>query len=73
MSAAQGNHDRLHALAGHPFGNHGGGLDGCDRLVEVDDHAFAETVGGALADTDDGHGRAGVVRLGDDNSDPARA
>src|ERR1700682_5879011 len=73
VGAADRHHYPFDALAGHALGGDGGGLDGRDRLVEVHDHAFAQPFGGALADPDDGYGRAGVVRLGDDNSDPARA
>ena len=51
----------------------GGGLDGGDGLVEVDDDALAEAVGGGLAHADDVDGAAGVVRLGDDHGDAARA
>src|SRR4029077_1406689 len=52
VGARQGHDHRLNALAGHALGANGGGLDGRYRLVEVHDHAFAQTFGWALAHTD---------------------
>ena len=71
VGAAQGDHDRLDALPRHTLGGDGGGLNRGDRLVKVDHHALAQAVGQALAHADDAHGSVGLVRLGDDNRDPA--
>ena len=73
MAAREGDDDGFDPLARHPLGGHGRGLDGRDGFLEVDDHALAQAVGGALAHADDGHRSAGVVRLGYDHRDPARA
>jgi len=73
VASREGDDHRFDALARHAFGGHGGSLDGGDGFLQVDDHALAQAVGGALAHADDVDRGAGVVRLGDDHSDPARA
>ena len=40
-------------------------------IFQIDDNAFAQAIGRALAHADDAHGPVGLVRLGDDNRDPA--
>src|SRR4029077_19186637 len=73
VRAGEGDDHRFDTLARHPLRGHGCRLDGRDGLVEVHDHALAQTFGRALANADDGHRLSGVVRLGYDHGDPARA
>src|SRR5450759_2178537 len=73
VCARERDHDRLDALAGHPLRGDSGGLDGRDRLLEVDDYAFAQAFGRAFAHADNAHGSTRVVRFAYDDRDPARA
>src|SRR6266545_3916265 len=73
VGAAQGDDDRFDAVPRHPLGRDRGGLDGGDRFVQVDDHAFAQAVRGNLSHPEDAHRSKRVVRFCDDHRDPARA
>src|SRR5712691_111015 len=73
VDSTERDDNRLDSLPGHALGGHGRGLDGRDGFVEVDDDSLAQPVGWAFTHADDAHGPAGLVRLGYDNRDPARA
>src|SRR5947209_672179 len=72
VRAAQRYDDRLDSLSRHALGGDRRGLHRRDRLFEVDDHALAQPVGGALAHPEDRHRHAWIVRLCDDHDDPGR-